>query len=92
MRRSRALWLVLRVSNFSSALFSSAILKTNLPGSQKNHPQYRALLILLNEDGLVMNYTLTRGESLQEAKGVLEQAKSQSGALEMIITGKQKNQ
>jgi hypothetical protein len=53
----------------------------------KNRAQFKALLILLNESGLVMGYTLTRGESLQEAKGVLEQAKTQSGEIDMIITG-----
>jgi hypothetical protein len=59
-------------------------------GSQKNHQQYKALLILLNQDGFVMNFTLTRGESLREAKEVLEQAHRQSPNLKMIHTGEVK--
>jgi hypothetical protein len=65
----------------------SALLKTNLHGSKHNHPQFRALLILMNEEGMVVNFCLTRGESLKEAKENLEQEKDQSPDLELIITG-----
>jgi hypothetical protein len=65
----------------------SAILKMNNPGSIKNNAQYRALLILLNEEGLVVNFCLTRGESLKEGEAILKQALRQSEDLQCIVTG-----
>jgi hypothetical protein len=42
----------------------------------------------MNEQGLVINWMLTRGESLKEGRSILEQAKRQSDGIDMIVTGK----
>jgi hypothetical protein len=41
----------------------------------------------MNEDGLVINWMLTRGESLKEGQSILEQAKRQSDGIDMLVTG-----
>jgi hypothetical protein len=57
----------------------------------KNNPQYKALLILLNEEGLVVNFCFTRGESLREGEAILRQAQLQSEGVQCIVTGKKNN-
>jgi hypothetical protein len=65
----------------------SMILKTNAKGSNKNAAQYRAMLILLNEEGLVINFCLTKGESMKEGEDILRHAQRQGGNIDMIVTG-----
>jgi hypothetical protein len=63
-------------------------MKTSVSGSKKNYQQFSALLIILNEQGMALNFAFTKGESLREATDMLQSVKRQCPELELVVTDK----
>jgi hypothetical protein len=66
----------------------SSLVKTAAAGSKKKAAQYKALMIVMNESGLVLNYCFTRSESLKECGPMLTALKTQCSDIQLIMTGK----